>query len=144
MWLLLNLMFCEWNKDLLKGWSCNFKVNDILFLKLHMAYGFENTADSSNLFELNALVNIILEFINNLTIYNIICLNHVLVNKIWKILTDILTNLLGVLNCFKGNLISFTVWRFQMTWTSINNKSSINHNGNLVTKRFSLIHSVCS
>ena len=156
-------MFGKFHEHLFKGWSRHSEVNNLVIGISHFENRIEKCTHTSSALEwanvfrcvefhlvftlTYFLAGFLFWFIFLILILILILICLLLVYffyflQIRNVTFDVFFNLLFFNFMLKVNNISFSVFCFQVITTTIANKSAVNLNGNIVTKLFSLVHSV--
>jgi hypothetical protein len=144
-------MLSELREDLFKSTSSNRKVGDQVLLKSHGAKISEDLMKSNLSFGL--LQNFILRFENLICLWLTLYLegleltregNCFFSSEVLAVLCDVSIDIFGSREMLHVDTVTFSVSRFQMSWRTIGYKKTVYHDSNVVTKGFSLIHSMSS
>lgn len=148
---LLNLMLGKLWEHLFKGTSRNWKVRNQVLLKSHGAKISEDLMKSN--LGLVILSNFILRFHEliglRLSLYfksfELSCnSNCVFSQEVVSIGCDVLIDIFCSWIVLDEDTVASSICCFQMCWRTVGYKASIDHDCNIVTKRFCFIHSMCS
>jgi len=142
---LFNLKLGKLNKYLFQGCSGNCKVKDSFILELQSTEFLENLTQTSIFFNHLVCLLDLIECLSNLISSSLVILINfttLFLDKEWHQFVHLLVNLCLVDNVLKWNGVSLTICWFQVSRATITNKSTIDHDSNFITQRFSFIHSM--
>lgn len=129
---LLNLMFGKLNKNLFKGWSSDCIVSQNFVIEFHYIHRSENLTQSTNWFNRNIILDLVFKLNDIFSLPLLFELYSIYLIKIIEVFNNIFINFIFKYG-FNCDVVSWTVFIFNLAWATNNYKSTINHNSNIVT-----------
>ena len=136
-------MLSKLNENLFKRWSRYLEILDHLFGILHVMHCRKQLRKTSYWIKINIIRNLICQLLDLVTIDYLFSNSVILKGQELNVLRDVLLDDFFSFDVSQSDCVTFSVIIFQMSWTSIYNKSSINHDCNVVTQWFCFIHAMC-